>query len=84
MSDAIPPDQFPPWRGRYVPHVDDNLALGIGQVEEAMGALDDNDRQGACEALVRARQFLLRAAELAASRVPLAHYAPITDEEAGQ
>ena len=45
---------------RDVPHI----ALALGQVEEAMGVLDDGApdcRQRAVEALVRARNFLLQA-----------------------
>jgi hypothetical protein len=48
MSCAIPPGQFPEWKkGKFVPDMS-SIAMARGQVEEAMGALDDNDRQGAC------------------------------------
>jgi hypothetical protein len=58
-----------------------SVALALGQVEEAMGALDDNDRQGCCDALVRARNFLRLAAVVADARVPVAHYTPLRREE---
>lgn len=61
-----------------------SVALALGQVEEAMGILDDGRDdccQRSCEALVRARNFLLQAITADAARVPLAHYGPITAEE---
>jgi hypothetical protein len=63
-----------------------SIALALGQVEEAMGALDDglpDCRPRAVEALVRARNLLLQATASAAARVPIAHYTPISEEKAG-
>ena len=62
MSCAIPPVQFPPWKGAPMADMT-NIVLALGQVEEAMGALDDGApecRQRAVEASVRARNFLLQ------------------------
>jgi hypothetical protein len=70
-----------------------NIALALGQIEEAMGLLDDgfpNYRLRAAEVLMRARRFLLQAAAEDDARVLVALHTPITArevekaEEAGQ
>jgi hypothetical protein len=64
-----------------------NIALALGQIEEAMGLLDDgfpNYRLRAAEVLMRTRRLLLQAAAEDDARVPLAHYTPITAEEVEQ
>jgi hypothetical protein len=65
-----------------------SIALALGQIEEAMGILEDpwpdaaaTDILAAYEALVLARQYLAEATAAEAARVPVALYAPITAEE---
>lgn len=64
-----------------------SIAMARGQVDEAMRLLEDCRRDDwrvglAYKAIERARDFLAAASAAGAARVPLAHYAPITDEEA--
>jgi hypothetical protein len=86
MSDAIPQDQFPPWRAKIAPPMS-RAALALGQIEEAIGALDEGGpdcRQQASACLQIARLLLLEAHRAAdAVRAPPALLTPITDEEAG-
>jgi hypothetical protein len=61
-----------------------NIALAIGQIEEAMGMLDaagDDATPGVHLVLARVRGLLVRDIAASAARVPLAHYTPITAEE---
>ncbi len=58
-----------------------NIALALGQIEEAMGLIEDPPflyPEAAYQALVRARDFLAEASAADVARVPVAHYTPIT------
>jgi hypothetical protein len=59
-----------------------STALALGQIEEAMGMIEEGNRSGALLALAVARALLEAATAAVAARVPVAHHAPITDEEA--
>jgi hypothetical protein len=58
-----------------------NIALALGQIEEAMGMVEAGNRSAALLALAIARALLEAAIVSESARVPLADFTPITAEE---
>ncbi len=61
-----------------------NIALALGQIEEAMGLLEDAGTDATprvYEVLALAREYQVQAIAEYAARVPVAHCTPINAEE---